>query len=147
MKHLFVSYEIAKSLKDKGFDEKCCANYWVFGEKKDNRTLLTPFDRTDLGELEDELGWAYHELDVPLYQQVIDWFREKHEIYISIDFFTVYEEGINRHTPRVYYPGFGPVEYQLEELKKEHFQIVKESFVDYYGALDKAITEALKLIP
>lgn len=58
MRHLFVPYEIALQLKEKGFNEDCFGCYYK--------------DKT----------FAYHPdsdvyVDAPLYQQVIDWFREK----------------------------------------------------------------------
>lgn len=63
MNHLFVPYEIAKQLKDKGFNEVCLS-------------LITPngsLETTDLEEWEKLKGT----IDVPLYQQVVDWFNKR----------------------------------------------------------------------
>jgi hypothetical protein len=76
----FVTYEIAVALKELGFDEDCLAHY--YGEYKDLMHCcensmegdFTVYNRTD-------------SINAPLWQQVIDWFREKE---LSIDIYTVY---------------------------------------------------------
>ena len=64
MKKLFVSYGIAKLLKEKGFNEECFGWYWL------NQSEIIQYSRCS----------AKHCVDVPapLYQQAFDWFREKH---------------------------------------------------------------------
>ncbi len=74
MKHLFVPYEIALQLKEKGFDEPC------FGIWMERGAI---FDILYVARQED--AWMANENNgilAPLYQQVIDWFREKHSIDI-----------------------------------------------------------------
>ena len=72
MKHLFVPYELAVKLKEKGFDENC------FGFYTENLKLcsanLNNINRAD----------KFY-ISAPLYQQVIDWFREKHKIWLDIE--------------------------------------------------------------
>lgn len=74
MKHLFVPYEIAKILEEKGFDEKCIAHH-VFEQPNNNYVF--------------QVGcYFYREVKpnytlAPLYQQVVDWFLDKHKIYIT----------------------------------------------------------------
>ena len=71
---MFVPYEIALKLKEKGFNETCFGFY------------------TNEGLLYSE-GWGYKknnnvyetETLAPLYQQVFKWFRDKHNISYSID--------------------------------------------------------------
>lgn len=68
MKHLFVPYEIALLAKEKGFDEPCLAIY----ENKELHTWRvadTLVQQKDLANSDSIVA--------PLYQQLIDWFREK----------------------------------------------------------------------
>jgi len=126
MKKLFVSYELALQLKEKGFNEDCFGCYYK--------------DKT----------FAYHPdsdvyVDAPLYQQVIDWFREKHDLHIIIDSwvvgsrenfdfsFIIDKLGYNRDAitaKRIFLKNSG-----------QH-----NAFNEYYEALNKAIERALKLI-
>lgn len=73
MNNLFVPYDIALSLKEMGFDERCLAYYADTGHG--------PIIH-DCFHGQKSVEW--HTL-APLYDQVIDWFIEKHEINISVD--------------------------------------------------------------
>ena len=82
MKEQFVPYDIALKLKELGFNERCLAiyinsvlkpitqkpisgnQYYVFNSVKNN-ILINPMNCT-----------------APLWQQAIDWFREKHNIQV-----------------------------------------------------------------
>jgi len=78
MKHLFVPYEIALLAKEKGFNEPCLTAYL-----KNKCELLDVFDNEDLGYLSN--SQLHSEcIAAPIYQQLSDWFREKHDIHISI---------------------------------------------------------------
>ena len=74
MKDQFVTYEIAKQLKELGFDEECFGYYHVNeGYIKGYAFCYSENTRTsDCSIL------------APLWQQVIDWFREKYNINILI---------------------------------------------------------------
>ena len=70
----YCSYEVAKLLKEKGFDEKVSTHYLIhpsgfseFFDKKDEFT-------------EPEDVW----LKCPTHQMAMKWLREKYNIYISI---------------------------------------------------------------
>ena len=76
MQEQFVTYEIALSLKELGFDEDCF-EYFI--------------DLNDHGEPYFSLVTEYtfitttrNYIIVPLWQQCLDWFREKHDIHIVI---------------------------------------------------------------
>lgn len=78
MRNLFVPFETALKLKEKGFDVQCFAFYNSSGEllqktAKGFNSGLLAFDLA----LENTLA--------PLYRQVIDWLREEKGIWISID--------------------------------------------------------------
>lgn len=85
MKHLFVSYEIAKQLKDKGFDKPCFAHYnpnGVFMRKimcsdEDNDHTLS------IKDIMEHKADGY--IEAPLYQQVLDWLDLKQNINIWVD--------------------------------------------------------------
>ena len=98
----FVSFELAKKLKEKGFKEKCLAYYDV----EDNVGLLCntqysdealPCQYTDLlqchniGEAEtqpDDSGFC---VDAPTISQVLKWLREEKKIFIAINIGYCYE--------------------------------------------------------
>lgn len=72
MREQFVPATIAQQLKEKGFDQQCLAYY-----NTDPYLKIPVFNLTKPFEHE----WV---LPTPLWQQVIDWLREKHFIDIMI---------------------------------------------------------------
>ncbi len=122
MKNLFIPYELAVTAKKKGFPQQTggCLGAW---------------------DLKDGEEWFYtgaHPvglLAAPLYQQIVDWFREKHNIHITIM--------CDRPKPSYFY--------WLDKLKsKEELQdqgeVEKMDYDSYYQALNKAIEDAFKFI-
>lgn len=92
MNDQFVTYEIALALKELGFKEKCLTTYTNKGELSSvwnvdpdicERELLMEYTDDSLYCINGELLLDY--ISAPLWQQVIDWFREKHQLYISIN--------------------------------------------------------------
>jgi hypothetical protein len=84
MKGQFVTGVIGQQLKEKGFNEPCMANVYT-GDTGNN------IDRYCYGAITPEGNVAYKDCNsydmcysLPLWQQVIDWFREKHFIDIMI---------------------------------------------------------------
>ena len=81
MQEQFVTYEIALSLKELGFNEPCLACYTF--PIKSELPILT-------GHYTNEFKKYYNfklkekNITVPLWQQCLDWFREKHDIHIVI---------------------------------------------------------------
>lgn len=126
MKHLFVPYELALKLKEKGFDERC------FGHYVEPCLIHLINEEALFVETSTLKDKDFVIINAPLYQQVIDWFREKHTIHVAASSFTVYN---------------GRYGYQYERGGRTssgwtpHFE-----GNSYYEALDKAIEEALKLI-
>lgn len=123
MKHLFVPYEIALKLKELGFDEPCL--YTVILEDGVrpvyNGHQMEWIDWNNfIPTTNTSVGKCY--TSAPLYQQVIDWFRER-----GIRVYEVY----NANTWSV-----------TEQVKTDEFI--------HHGwtyTLDEAINQALKLIP
>lgn len=75
MKHLFVPQEIAKTLIDKGFDEPCIA-YFGMNHLIGEIRLSLADKEIKPSNFKDKF------LATPLYQQVVDWFMNKHNITI-----------------------------------------------------------------
>jgi hypothetical protein len=126
MQHLFVSHQIALLAKEKGFDEPCFA-YW------NDSILLYQFPKNSWHGYEDieQINFNVDEEDIaaPLYQQLIDWFREEHKIEI----YCLKQIEENEYGGIVGWSG-------IEEYS------TKSCDADYYKALNKAIEEAFELI-
>lgn len=82
MNDLFVPYNIALALKEIGFDESCFG-YWekknklVRTEKIRNKKISAKIKpRSEM--------YTVFKCTAPVYDQVIDWFVEKHNIDISV---------------------------------------------------------------
>lgn len=127
MKDLFLPYELALIAKQKGFNEPCIgyfAKNYATGE--DNQLSLAdrPIEASK---------FKSKYLAAPLYQQIIDWLREKHNIDIVID------------------RCVGSVRFCAKIIKPKKNQPLycefAGSFMDYYETLNKAIEEAFKLLP
>lgn len=129
MKNLFIPYKLAVIAKEKGFPNNIgsCLAAW---EDTRNGCWLH-FGSYPVGLLQ-----------APLYQQIIDWFREKHNlhIYLSVDF---YESGDNYLWQIL-----------IKDITDKTFYSKKSTglygdnneYPTYYKALEKAIEEAFKLI-
>lgn len=120
MKHLFAPYELANKLKEKGFKEDCVASYW-------NKKLELV---NSVGLLINKDGIS-NPITAPLYQQVLDWFREKHKIHIFNE---------SDDTGKWYY--------QIEDIPFTKSLVDGRNIYakEFYEAYDEAIEEALKLI-
>ena len=84
MKEQFVTYKIALKLKELDFDKECLA--W-FDENKEIRIAPDVYKKWTSKPLTNLNIIKVFNIDcitAPLYQQVTDWFREKHNIHISI---------------------------------------------------------------
>ena len=85
MEKQFVTYEIALALKELGFDEECLAYYAKPTTKEDIELFFTS----------GVYGWVkqnntiLQKCTTPLWQQAIDWFREKagYNIYLEYNSF------------------------------------------------------------
>lgn len=100
MKEQFVTYEIASKLKELGFGMDDYLQLPFYYDKEGNLHLMEVWVSkkynpspnhlgTDtIDDFDAKIGWVDNSLDeiylAPLWQQVIDWFRDKHNIHISI---------------------------------------------------------------
>ena len=79
MKNQFVPDHITIDLKELGFDEPCILGLSTLGVSRHKFTSPMTDD--------DYIRWDKYDtaLPIPLWQQVEQWFREKHGILISVD--------------------------------------------------------------
>lgn len=126
MKNLFIPYELAVKLKEKGFHEECIAYYHVVSEDAVLKCFCTKEDN--------EFGHSGY--DTPTWQQAIDWFREQYNIDIWVRSF--YDLGPKMYQPVLYQPGTMIDDYDVFDTNYDS--------EDYYKALLGGIEEALKLI-
>ena len=74
MQEQFVTYEIALSLKELGFDEEC---FGYYSEQYDKTKILCLYQEEDYF---DEIR-----LEAPLWQQAVTFFRDTYDIWIFIE--------------------------------------------------------------
>lgn len=77
----YVSFEVAKLLKEKGFDEKCRTYYKVFPE---SRIAAIYHSSENRGVSEDDPN----EILCPTLQMAMKWLREVHNLVILVEFST-----------------------------------------------------------
>lgn len=151
MKNLFVPYHIAKQLKEKGFNEPCLGTYLT--EKSIREGKLYPAEKdVDVTPQYDEDGYENfviiknsdcdgvpQYMSAPMYQQILDWFEEKHRLYIETPMYVV-DSGE--------YDGCYAFKSVIKDTEnyKEKIVFEEKEFPKRYKALNKAIEEALKLI-
>jgi len=120
MEKEFVTYEIAKEIKELGFD---CPVFATFDYKNEIK-LREDFIKTT------------EKLKAPLWQQVIDWLREKYDIHIVITVYP-YSEIIEVNGYKIYM-----------EINASLCTVINnetESW-SYYKAREQAILKAIEII-
>lgn len=78
MKKQFVTYEIALTLKELGLNDPCLAYFYL----DEHHDLMSNCENVIEGDFVVEEITKY--LKAPLWQQVIDWFRDKYGLHIEI---------------------------------------------------------------
>lgn len=143
MKELFVPYKLALLAKERGFDGRCLAHYCGFGDGSKEKDNPDKYNVSDIrlfiaGEyptstdIEVEKGLhCFVCCRVPLYQQLVDWFRDTYKIHLYVDAYgEQYYYGI-RHENWEYY---------------NRLNCEENGYRYYYEALNKALEEAFSLI-
>lgn len=135
MRKYFVTYYIALKLKELGFDEPCLGRF--VGE---NTFIL------DSGDLSQKQNTTTYAPLSPIWEQVIDWFREKHNIHISI--YPKMDVNCIDYTAKIYqysedsYFGEGDDEEYLPGGLK---MIFEERLETYEDAREQVILKAIEL--
>jgi hypothetical protein len=123
--NLFVPYNLSILVRDKGFVPDKAGAYQT---QENNRLIVHWYNKRDF-----EI--APHLVPAPTYQQVVDWFREKHKIVIEV----CYSGSMDNYCAKnIKLCG----QWNFAEISKGNMWTSK----NYYEALTKAIEEALKLI-
>jgi hypothetical protein len=131
MKNQFVTYEIARKLKELGFKEGC---FMRFDDEKGEILRITSKLESPMYNYDDDIR-AFPRYCAPLWQQTIDWLREKHGIEL------IWTVGGGNGTFKKYWGITMPACYAPKE--KEPFHVKSYNF---YTAREAAILKALELI-
>ncbi len=121
MEHLLVPYTIALAAKKKGFDEPCLYYYDSFKDVCSSSSGWTNYNKSPLL------------VSRPFHQQLIDWFREKHNLEIKPYKFYFNDSSQDTHTYEINYNQFSYNHHLGSKLS-------------YYKALNMALRHAFKLI-
>lgn len=135
MEKLFVTFDLASKLKDKGFDEFCFAFFEKFNRNDEAYYEFKLCQKPSRNSIKD---WYYmndktQAVTTPLYQQCVDWLREKHGIELSSPCKKDKDLG-------VFYGGY------IKKHDDDFGKSYGSNFRDYYEAYNHGIEEALKLI-
>ena len=79
IKEAYVSFEVAKLLKEKGFNEYCLKNYWSSDKELHDWKWELSYNRNSDGNSNTK------DCSAPTHQMAMAWLREIHNIFINID--------------------------------------------------------------
>jgi hypothetical protein len=133
MQELFVPYELAVKLKEKGFNKPYNSKEIIgmYLELENPKQVELRLYNAPITEKDDERGYDY--IIAPLYQQIVDWLRGKQGILIT-------QENRSKH-----------LVCSIWDKKARNGNGTYDNFTTTIGetpteALNKAIEKALKLI-
>ncbi len=157
MQKQFVTYEIATMLKELGFDEPCLYAFCEEGgwnkykRERERITYILKTDGSPFGTFFAGKNWNKEiivntkskiQCSAPLWQQVIDWLREKHHLVLIVE--TAYYPTAGKYDAAKYcYKILGIF---LKSSSTIFRTVENKSPVNYEQAREAAILEALKLI-
>lgn len=129
MRHLFVPHHIAVMAKEKGFDVECLGYYNVDPHLKNPAfNQCKPFKHE----------WC---VAAPLYQQMVDWFRTTHKLYIQTHKVRNFID-----ESHCWHVDYIDIVTKIHRSYPTDRSMVGVREKDYYTALTKAIEEAFTLI-
>ena len=133
MKEQFVTYEIALKLKELGFDEFCFAHYFN-GDLITKTAILksSTMQYYQQNNINPSNQYKDKNCTAPLWQQVIDWFREVKNINVEVWYDNTQDDGF-------------PWLYEIYIDNKEH-QHDGSYYDSFYEAREQAILKAIELI-
>lgn len=148
MKKQFVTYEIALELKKLGFDEDCFGYYtpmkhWMISTNPKYNTVphfigpnwctedmkmrfmyvVNSFGDRNSTIKNSGFTKAIHNIAAPLWQQVVNWFIEKYQLHIYVDFYDTYTFAIKYEKDK-YYNRFGSCEMELKTYNEAREQSI-----------------------
>jgi hypothetical protein len=145
MENQFVSYEISLALKELGFNERCLTCYSdesilqnIYNiEEKEFYNYYEISGYSELYNTHEDAFPSNSETNnnyvaAPLHQQVLDWFREEHNIIVEVWYDNTQDDGF-------------PWLYEIYVNNKEHDH--EGYFYDTFKeAREEAILKAIKII-
>ena len=140
---MFIQYELALKLKEKGFDDPCFALYYA--NTKDFKVQLEVRDNKDLNSYFIHAK-AERLCVAPTHQQVIDWFREKHNIIIQINADCSQLSGQYGFNWWIWNRTNSDEKWSEQTSTPQNCPVGEWSHDDYYKCLNEAISEAVNLI-
>jgi hypothetical protein len=132
MEEEFATYEIALKLKELGFKKECLAFY----DKNEDLHLIS-YGRVTYNNSHDSIAiHPYYRLvcSAPLWQQVIDWFREEHGVIIGY-------LNVNIKTDLQFMWSISTI----KEIDLELPTMSDRCFGNYYKAREQAILKAIEI--
>lgn len=131
MEKLFVPVDIALQLKELGFDEPCIGFYTNSGELKRHLKMEGDPDSFDVGLINSNINVDGY-VTAPLYQQVVDWFRTAHNLFIEL----------YRQTEENSY------NYMITDIKydRDISDSKLEGYTEYYDALNVSLNTCIKIL-
>ena len=154
MEKQFVTYEIALKLKELGFNEKCLASYYTDDERNYDKGDIYDCRRKlsssiDFDPFKEEFDNFYinsnetYYVSAPLWQQVIDWLRNEHDIVIEIVRQKYFDTYANSYAYEVVCKVYKNKELEgsvvIRDNKNNHI------FYSYEEARERAILKAIEL--
>ena len=92
----FVTFEIAKKLKEKGFREECFARYHCNDRAYFERNSYHPNTESIFYCYNNDKDLGRFYIDAPTISQVLNWLRREKEIDIVINPIFTYDDNLNR---------------------------------------------------
>ena len=155
----YVSLEIAKLLKEKGFDEKC-SKFWLYNKNDTNEICLVScglLGDTNLelnnSQIDTLLNDNKNGYSAPTHQKIMKWLREVHNILIVVDYnyecdttpyyFKIYRLGENGKPEQVPVKG---ISYDKDDIPTEHIVGYRdwERSNDDFKSCEEASENAIK---
>lgn len=141
MKEQFVTYEIALALKELGFDKSCLAyfdiNYDSITQKYTGKLILGKDPEYLTCQRRMHYMFGQQICLAPLWQQAIDWFREKYKINISLIPW-------NYNTWWYQIESFNDNTNEINSVIAETKKIISD--ISYYDNRKQAILKAIEII-
>ena len=124
----YCSYEVAKLLKEKGFDNPCLSYFW--SEGIDTSYTDIPFTQKNMYE---------GQILRPTHQMAMKWLRDVHELFIQIGYYKDWDEDADgKKLGSWYYWGID-IFYLPSGLRVD-----SEMITDQYDTYEDAVEAALK---
>jgi len=140
---IYVNYDFAKFLEEKGFEEHSDYNQWILAKDVNNKDESKKFicHSNDLEEYtyinEEEEHNVYHCLTIPEHWQVIEWLRVNHKIHISVDAWLQEDGSCEGYDFCVYKTWKDKIDYELKILSSsEQIKLYGSPKEAYSAAFD-----------